>query len=49
MVTPRLRAPHTPPTPMKILPTSPVTVTTYWAFTAQLAANLATGGSSQGS
>lgn len=26
---------------MKILPTSPVTVTTYWAFTAQLAANLA--------
>ena len=36
VVTPRLRAPHVPPTPMKILPTSPVTVTTYWALMAQV-------------
>lgn len=42
VVTPRLRAPHVPSTPMRILPTSPVTVTTYWALMAQVAENLAT-------
>ena len=40
IVTPRLRAPHVPPTPMKILPTSPVTVSTYWTLMAQVAQNL---------
>ena len=48
VVTPRLRAPHVPSTPMKILPTSPVTVTTYWALMAQIAQNLAAPASTGG-
>jgi hypothetical protein len=39
LVTPRLRPPHTPSTPMKILPTSPVTVVIYWVRSHILVAN----------
>ena len=41
IVTPRLLPPHAPSTPMKILPTSPVTVVLYWTLMAQIAQNLA--------
>ena len=41
IVTPKILPPQAPTTPMKILPTSPVTVVLYWTLMAQIAQNLA--------